>query len=218
MDHPSEGSWLDILCNYDVARQEIDHSLSLTLYNRDGAVRQSFSYPLGKEERALLWKQMEVDCLCRTGKTLNDYYAQLDMEREAPPELTAGTKRLPVDAVSFTDEITECDGKLNFYIPINFDPDAVFGTNVASAFNDDWLNVYANFGWKTGRIDSALTVCLVCSDGHEFEFFYPLTSAEQVQLWNQMDAYCHQQNGQSLGETRTALLREQAEEGLEIRL
>ena len=127
-------------------------------------------------------------------------------------------KRLPVDAVSFTDEITECDGKLNFYIPINFDPDAVFGTNVASAFNDDWLNVYANFGWKTGRIDSALTVCLVCSDGHEFEFFYPLTSAEQVQLWNQMDAYCHQQNGQSLGETRTALLREQAEEGLEIRL
>lgn len=72
---------------------------------------------------------------------------------------------------------------------VNFDPDAVFGTNVASAFNDDWLNVYANFGWKTGRIDSALTVCLVCSDGHEFEFFYPLTSAEQVQLWNQMDAY-----------------------------
>lgn len=61
-------------------------------------------------------------------------------------------------------------------------------------------------------------LCLVCSDGHEFEFFYPLTSAEQVQLWNQMDAYCHQQNGQSLGETRTALLREQAEEGLEIRL
>ena len=161
---------------------------------------------------------MEADCFGRTGKTLNDCYAQLDMEREAPPELTAGTKRLPVDTVSFTDEITECDGKLNFYIPINFDPDAVFGTNVASAFNDDWLNVYANFDWKTGRIDSALTVCLVCSNGHEFEFSYPLTPAEQVQLWNQMDAYCHQQNGQSLGETRTALLREQAEEGLEIRL
>ena len=162
----------------------------------------------------------EYDKTQITGRILEEVRGRMmeDMEREAPPELTAGTKRLPVDAVSFTDEITECDGKLNFYIPINFDPDAVFGTNVASAFNDDWLNVYANFGWKTGRIDSALTVCLVCSDGHEFEFFYPLTSAEQVQLWNQMDAYCHQQNGQSLGETRTALLREQAEEGLEIRL
>lgn len=37
---------------------------------------------------------------------------------------------------------------------------------------------------------------------------------EVAQTWG----YCHQQNGQSLGETRTALLREQAEEGLEIRL
>lgn len=106
----------------------------------------------------------------------------------------------------------------SFPTSINFDPDEVFGTNVASAFNDDWLNVYANFDWKTGRIDSALTVCLVCSDGHEFEFSYPLTPAEQVQLWDQMDAYCRQQSGQTLGETRTSLLREQAEEGLEIRL
>lgn len=209
---------LEITCSYDAARQGISNKLDLTLRQKNGMVRHDFFYPLMEEERAHLLKIVEQFCQQQTGKTLNDYYAQLDMEREAPPELTAGTKRLPVDAVSFTDEITECDGKLNFYIPINFDPDAVFGTNVASAFNDDWLNVYANFGWKTGRIDSALTVCLVCSDGHEFEFFYPLTSAEQVQLWNQMDAYCHQQNGQSLGETRTALLREQAEEGLEIRL
>ena len=90
--------------------------------------------------------------------------------------------------------------KLNFYISINFDPDAVFGTNVASALNDDWLNVYANFDWKTGRMDSALAVYLVCTDGHEFEFSYPLTPAEQVQLWDKMDAYCRQQNGQRLEE------------------
>ena len=218
LDHPSEGSWLDILCNYDVARQEIDHSLSLTLYNRDGAVRQSFSYPLGKEERILLQRLMEADCLSRTGKMLNDYYARLDLERESPPELTAGTKRLPADAVSFADEISECDGKLNFYIPINFDPDVVFGTNVASAFNDDWLNVYANFDWKTGRLDSALTVYLVCTDGHEFEFSYPLTPAEQVQLWEKMDAYCRQQTGQGLEDTRAVLLREQREDTPEIQM
>ena len=54
------------------------------------------------------------------------------------PELKGGTKRLPVDAVSFTDEITECDGKLNFYIPTYFDPDAVFGTHVCTDANDDW--------------------------------------------------------------------------------
>ena len=160
----------------------------------------------------------QVDCLCRTGKTLNDYYARLDLERESPPELTAGTKRLPADAVSFADEISECDGKLNFYIPINFDPDAVFGTNVASAFNDDWLNVYASFDWKTGRLDSALAVYLVCADGHEFAFSYPLTPAEQVQLWEKMDAYCRQQTGQGLEDTRAALLREQREDTPEIQM
>lgn len=209
---------LVITCGYDAARQGISDNLDLTLRQQNGVIRHDFFYPLVEEEQTFLLKMIEQFCQQHTGKTLNDYYAQLDMERETPPELTAGIKRLPIDAGSFSDEITECDGKLNFYIPINFDPDTVFGTNVASAFNDDWLNVYANFDWKTGRIDSALTVCLACSDGHEFEFSYPLTPAEQIQLWDQMDAYCRQQNGQSLGEIRTALLREQAEEGLEIRL
>ena len=94
---------------------------------------------------------------------------------ESPPELKGGTKRLPVDAVSFTDEITECDGKLNFYIPTYFDPDAVFGTHVCTDANDDWVDVYAGFDWKTGRMDSALTVRLCCTDGHEFEFSYRLS-------------------------------------------
>lgn len=209
---------LEITCSYDAARQGISNKLELTLRQKNGMVRHDFFYPLMEEERAHLLKIVEQFCQQHTGKTLNDYYAQLDMERETPPELTAGIKRLSIDAVSFSDEITECDGKLNFYIPINFDPDEVFGTNVASAFNDDWLNVYANFDWKTGRIDSALTVCLVCSDGHEFEFSYPLTPAEQAQLWDKMDAYCRQQNGQSLEEARAALLQTQAEEGMEIRM
>lgn len=135
------------------------------------------------------------------GQTLNGYYAQLDLDRGgSPPELKGGIKRLPVDAVSFTDEITECDGKLLFYIPTYFDPDAVFGTHVCTDTNDDWVDVYAGFDWKTGRMDSALTVRLCCTDGHEFEFSYRLTPAEQVQLWDKMDAYCRQQNGQSLEE------------------
>ena len=69
------GGWLDILCNYGAARQEADATLSLTLHRQDGVVQKLFTYPLGKEERALLRKQMEADYLGRTGKTLNDYYA-----------------------------------------------------------------------------------------------------------------------------------------------
>ena len=219
VDCPEPGDGLDILCHYDAARQDTGSGLSLTLYRHDGLEQRSFSYPLGKEERALLRKQMEADCLGRTGQTLNGYYAQLDLERgESPPELKGGTKRLPVDAVSFTDEITECDGKLNFYIPTYFDPDAVFGTHVCTDANDDWVDVYAGFDWKTGRMDSALTVRLCCTDGHEFEFSYRLSPTEQVQLWEKMDAYCRQQNGQSLEEARAALLQTQAEEGMEIRM
>ena len=77
---------------------------------------------------------------------------------------------------------------------------------------------WTGFDWKTGRMDSALTVRLCCTDGHEFEFSYRLTPAEQVQLWDKMDAYCRQQNGQSLEEARAALLQTQAEEGMEIRM
>ena len=53
----------------------------------------------------------------------------------------------------------------------------------------------------------------------ELDSFYTVLNRLVGSLVNfdELD-YCHQQNGQSLGETRTALLREQAEEGLEIRL
>lgn len=71
---------------------------------------------------------------------------------------------------------------------------------------------------KPGGMDSALTVRLCCTDGHEFEFSYRLSPTEQVQLWEKMDAYCRQQNGQSLEEARAALLQTQAEEGMEIRM
>ena len=52
-------------------------------------------------------------------------------------------KRQPVDKVSFADELSECGGLLQFYMPVAFAPDAVFGTHVATAENDGWLNVYA---------------------------------------------------------------------------
>ena len=56
------------------------------------------------------------------------------------------------------------------------------------------------------------------SDSPSAACAYPLTPAEQAQLWDKMDAYCRQQNGQSLEEARAALLQTQAEEGMEIRM
>ena len=96
---------------------------------------------------------MEACCQLRTGRTLAQQYNHLLVQEEVePPELTAGTRRIPVDKVSFADELSECDGLLQFYMPVTFDPDAVFGTHVATAENDDWLNVYAAYDLNTVRL------------------------------------------------------------------
>lgn len=51
--------------------------------------------------------------------------------------------------VRMAEEISEVDGLLNFYLETSFDVDAVFGTQVCTAENGDWLNVYA---WRWPRL------------------------------------------------------------------
>lgn len=98
--------------------------------------------------------------------------------RDALPKLDGGSQRLDLRQVSFEGDISEYDGTLSFYMPVTFDPDAVFGTNVTSDSNGDWLNVYANYDLETGGPEQSLTVVLVCGDGNEFEFSYPLTASD----------------------------------------
>ena len=110
--------------------------------------------------------------------------------------------------MSFTDELSECDGRLLFCVPVAFDPDAVFGTHVATAENDEWLNVYAAYDLDTGRPCSALDVTLVCGDGNEFAFRYPLTEQERAALLPKMDACCREQAGMALADYRARYLAE----------
>lgn len=60
---------------------------------------------------------------------------------------------LPLDLIGFAEEITEYDDKLNFYIPVTFDCDAVFGTDVCSLDNDDYLNIYVDYDMLTVGFD-----------------------------------------------------------------
>ena len=98
-------------------------------------------------------------------------------------------------------------------MPVTFDPDAVFGTNVASDSNGDWLNVYANYDLETGEPEPALAVILVCGDGNEFEFSYPLSAPEREQLRGRMEDYCQAQTRMSLEEYRQELLSEEPSMG-----
>ena len=90
-----------------------------------------------------------------------------------------GSRRLSMNEISFQDDMSECGSLLNFYVPVTFDPYAVFGTNVATDANDDYLNVYADFDLDVGEVCDALTVIQVCGDGSEETYRYPLTEEDR---------------------------------------
>lgn len=131
-----------------------------------------------------------------------------ELTPESETTVLSGSRRLSIEEITFQDEISECGSLLNFYVPVTFDPDAVFGTEVASTANDDYLNVYADFDLDTGEVCDALTVIYVYGDGSEETYHYPLTEEERVALHTKMDAYCMEQTGMHLDEYRVQHLAE----------
>lgn len=120
-----------------------------------------------------------------------------------------GSRRLCMHEISFQDDMSECGSLLNFYVPVTFDPDAVFGTNVATGANDDYLNVYADFDLDVGEVCDALTVIEVFGDGSEETYRYPLTEEERSILRSKMNDYCMEQTGMSLDDYRAQYLAEE---------
>lgn len=119
-----------------------------------------------------------------------------------------GSRRLSMNEISFQEDMSECGSLLNFYVPVTFDPDAVFGTNVATDANDDYLNVYADFDLDVGEVCDALTVIQVCGDGSEETYRYPLTEEDRSILRAKMNDYCMEQTGLSLDDYRAQYLDE----------
>ena len=99
---------------------------------------------------------------------------------------------------SFSDEIIESDGKLNFYVQTEFDADVVFGTFVLTDENNDWLNVYANYDITQGKPCDTLELTLCKGDGSEESWSYQLNAAEQDVLLRKMEEFCQKQTGMSL--------------------
>ena len=99
---------------------------------------------------------------------------------------------------SFSDEITEMDDRLNFYLNTDFDVDAVFGTFVCTAENDDYINFYADYDMASGQVCDTLTIVLWKGDGQTEDLSYTLNAAEKEVLLRKMDAYCMEQTGMGL--------------------
>lgn len=111
----------------------------------------------------------------------------------------------------FGDEIIEQDGKLNFYVQTEFDVDKVFGTNVCTAENDDWLNICANYDMESGTVCDTLELTLCKGDGTEETFSYRLNAAEREVLLHKMDEFCRQETDMSLHEYAKQLQTEQGQ-------
>lgn len=100
--------------------------------------------------------------------------------------------------ISFSDEIIGDDSKLNFYMDCAFDVDAVFGTNVCTSENDDYLNVYANYDMESQQVCDELSIVLWKGDDNPEEMTYTLNAAEKEVLRRAMDDYCLKQTGMTL--------------------
>ena len=71
----------------------------------------------------------------------------------------------------------------------------MFGTDVCTSENDDWLNIYANYDLEARRVCDTLEVYLQRGNGDEEAFKYRLSAEEQALLLPKMDAYCQARLG-----------------------
>ena len=134
---------------------------------------------------------------------------QLVTETETP--FLRGQRELSSGDIYFSDEIMQNDNLLEFYMDGSFYVDAVFGTQVCTSENDDYLNVYANYDMEQGCVCDTLEVYLVRGDGSEQAYKYSLSDDEQALLLPKMEEYCKQQFGSGLSELCQQYLSEQAE-------
>ena len=128
-------------------------------------------------------------------------------ERLADSEMESAG-HLSARQVSFAEEISEIDSRLNFYMETNFDVDAMFGTHVCTEENNDCLNVYAEYDMEAGRVCDELEVDLHWADGREESIPYTLNAAEKAILLRKMDQYCQEQTGMTLKDYSAQLLAE----------
>lgn len=126
-----------------------------------------------------------------------DHLSGKQLTQAEPPYLT-GSRTLQAGDISFANEIVQNENLLEFYMEVSFDADKVFGTNVCTTENDNWLNIYAIYDMDEQTVCNTLDVYLVLANGDEQAFKYRLSSEEQARLLPKMEEYCQQQWGQSL--------------------
>ena len=190
-----------------ITAEELDALTALRMENT-GKVRGVFDVNFDKREFSAVnimdgwqtWAMHDVSVAVyhatRSQFASNDDRWRKLLDHLSGKEITSAG-HLAANNFSFSDEIIETDGKLNFYIHADFDVDSAFGTFVCTDQNDDWLNIYANYDVEQDRLCDTLELNLCKGDGSEESWSYPLNAAEQEVLLRKMEAF-YQQTGMSL--------------------
>ena len=90
------------------------------------------------------------------------------------------------------EEILEEEDYLNFCIPINFDADTVFGLDVCSGDNDDYINLYLNwypaFDKKPAdRFDLLMVYCNNSTPGDDFDLDVKLNKCQRMAIAHRLN-------------------------------
>ncbi len=109
-----------------------------------------------------------------------DRLEERTLNQEPEPEYLTGSRRLCAEDISFAEDIIQNDNLLEFYMEVCFDADQMFGTNVGTTENDDWLNIYANYDLEARRVCDTLEMYLQRGNGDEEAFKYRLSAEEQA--------------------------------------
>ena len=121
-----------------------------------------------------------------------------------------GSVRLQPNEIDVEGEVMWSHETLEFYVPVRFDADKVFGSEIATAPRDSYVNVYAYYNLEEQAVCDELTVLLISDNGSEEEFRYKLTPEEKKLFRERMNAVCLK-CGADLDECRQEYLQEQAE-------
>ena len=129
-------------------------------------------------------------------RTFLDRLQGKEITYETEPQYLTGIRTLHAEDISFAEDIIQNDNLLEFYMEVSFHADEVFGTNVCTTENDDWLNIYANYDLDARRVCDTLEVYLQRGNGDEEAFKYRLSAEEQALLLPRMNTYCQEYWGQ----------------------
>ena len=193
-----------------ITAKEFDALTALRMENT-GKVRGVFDVNFDKREFSAVhvmdgwqtWAMQDVvEAICHaTQPSLapsNEKWCKLLNYLKGREITSAG--HLNSSSFSFSDEIMEFDGKLNFYVQPDFDVDAAFGTLVLTGEKNEWLNIYANYDIEKNYPCDTLELNLCRGNGYEENWSYQLNAAEQEVLLRKMEAFCQQQTGMCLRE------------------